>query len=94
MASFRMEGARVWGEKDPSPRVVWIKDDRVVEALPEGESYETVRINDSDAWIAPGFIDSHVHVFKYVTGTFGTHERKVRFGRRLRQVIDRGARQV
>lgn len=71
MASFRMEGARVWGEKDPSPRVVWIKDDRVVEALPEGELYETVRINDADAWIAPGFIDSHVHVFKYVTGTFG-----------------------
>ncbi|GAA4323856.1 amidohydrolase/deacetylase family metallohydrolase [Pigmentiphaga soli] len=69
MANFRIEGARVWGSKDTAPAPVWISGDAIVDALPAGAPYETLRFDD--AWIAPGFIDGHVHCFKYVTGPFG-----------------------
>jgi dihydroorotase len=72
MASYRIDGARVWGDEAASrARTLWIENDRLVDALPAHEPYESIKFDDGDTWISPGFIDTHSHCYKYIGGSFG-----------------------
>jgi len=88
MANFRIEGARVWNAKDTTARTVWVCNDRVVDALPEGAPYETLTFED--AWVAPGFIDAHVHCFTHVTGPFGLEPDFCDVKQGVTTIIDQG----
>jgi dihydroorotase len=90
MANFRIEGARVWGAKETPVRPVWIQDDKVVEALPAHVPYESIKFDDGNTWIAPGFIDTHVHCYKYISGPFGLDPDFCGLRQGVPTVIDQG----
>jgi dihydroorotase len=55
------------GERD-----VAIRDGRIAAILPRGAAAEArTRIDVAGRLVIPGMIDSHAHVFQYVTGRFG-----------------------
>jgi dihydroorotase len=53
-------------------RDVAIRDGRIAAILPRGAAAEArTRIDVAGRLVIPGMIDSHAHVFQYVTGRFG-----------------------
>jgi dihydroorotase len=92
MANIRIEGARLWGaqkhDREQAPRPLFIRNGALVDALPAGEPVETALFKD--AWISPGFIDTHVHCFTHVSGPFGLEPDRCGVTQGVPTIVDQG----
>jgi dihydroorotase len=90
MSNFRISGARVWGEKNTRSTPVLVQNDSMVESLPDGAPAQSLAFDDGCTYIAPGFIDTHGHVYKHVGGDFALHPDDCGVRQGATAVVDQG----
>jgi dihydroorotase len=72
-------------------RDVAIKDGRIAAleaSIPSGRARETIDV--SGKLVLPGLIDTHAHIFQYVSGRFGLNPDMVGVGSGVTTVVDQG----
>src|SRR5215510_10451568 len=72
-------------------RDVGIRDGKIAAvqaSIPRGEAART--IDARDRLVIPGMIDTHAHVYQYVTGTFGMNPDLVGIRSGVTTVVDQG----